>query len=143
MKRRSYRRLRAVCLAVIAVAVIGIIAGAVSGSPSPSNAASKTAPTPTATATPTIAAKGLVVRVAARHRHRRHRRHAVIPAPAATTPAVVAVTTPAGCYPLSDEGTCYEPGEYCRDDDEGMTGVAGDGESIICEYNDGLRWEPN
>ncbi len=23
-----------------------------------------------------------------------------------------------------------------------MTGVAGDGESIICEDNDGLRWEP-
>jgi hypothetical protein len=35
-----------------------------------------------------------------------------------------------------------EPGEYCRDSDQGVTGVAGDGESIICEDNDGLRWEP-
>jgi hypothetical protein len=60
------------------------------------------------------------------------------PAPAATTPAA----SPAGCYPLSDEGTCYEPGEYCRDADQGMRGVAGDGKSIICEDNDGLRWEP-
>jgi hypothetical protein len=46
------------------------------------------------------------------------------------------------CYPLSDEGTCYEPGEYCRDSDHGASGVAGDGEKIICEDNDGWRWEP-
>jgi hypothetical protein len=72
-------------------------------------------------------------------------------APASTTPAVTAApppttapaaTTPASCYPISDEGTCYEPGEYCRDDDRGTSGVAGDGESIVCEDNDGWRWEP-
>jgi hypothetical protein len=63
-------------------------------------------------------------------------------APAVAASAPVAPTTPAGCYPLSDEGTCYEPGEYCRDDDHGMSGVAGDGESIVCEDNDGWRWEP-
>ena len=45
------------------------------------------------------------------------------------------------CYPLSDEGTCYEPGEYCRDSDQGITGIAGDGKSIICEDNDGLCGE--
>jgi hypothetical protein len=138
MKRRTYSQLRAISLTVIAVALTGIVAGACSGGPSPSSAASTTTatstPTPTATATP--AAVGIV----ARHKHRR--RHHKAPAPAVTTPAVVAVTTPAGCYPLSDEGTCYEPGEYCRDDDEGMTGRAGDGETIICEDNDGLRWEP-
>ena len=55
--------------------------------------------------------------------------------PAAPQPA-------ASCYPISDEGTCYEPGEFCRDDDHGMTGLAGDGETIICEDNDGWRWEP-
>jgi hypothetical protein len=68
------------------------------------------------------------------------------PAPVQTTPAAAvpppASPTPAGCYPLSDEGTCYEPGEYCRDDDQGMSGVAGDGEAITCEDNDGWRWEP-
>ena len=58
--------------------------------------------------------------------------------PAASPPAA----SPASCHPLSDEDTCYEPGEYCRDSDQGMTGVAGDGASIICEDNDGLRWEP-
>ena len=50
--------------------------------------------------------------------------------------------TPASCHPLSDEGTCYEPGEYCRDSDHGASGVAGDGKRIVCEDNDGWRWEP-
>ena len=63
------------------------------------------------------------------------------PAPVETTPPP-APTTPADCSPDSDEGTCYEPGEYCRDDDHGVSGVAGDGEAIICEDNDGWRWEP-
>jgi hypothetical protein len=63
------------------------------------------------------------------------------PAPAETTPPPAA-STPAGCYPVSDEGTCYRPGEYCRDDDHGVPGVTGDGEAIICEDNDGWRWEP-
>jgi hypothetical protein len=72
--------------------------------------------------------------------------HAAAPAattPAAAPPAPAAPTTPTGCYPLSDEGTCYEPGEYCRDSDHGATGVAGDGETITCEDNDGWRWEPS
>lgn len=71
-------------------------------------------------------------------------------APAPTPSSSSTASTPStstspssSCYPLSDEGTCYEPGEYCRDSDAGTTGVAGDGESITCENNDGLRWEPN
>jgi hypothetical protein len=63
----------------------------------------------------------------------------VTPAHNATPPPSAA---PAGCYPLSDEGTCYEPGEYCRDSDHGMAGTAGDGEKIICADNDGWRWKP-
>jgi hypothetical protein len=59
--------------------------------------------------------------------------------PASTAPASAA---PAGCYPLTNGGNCYEPGEYCRTSDHGVSGVAGDGEAIICEYNDGWRWEP-
>lgn len=47
------------------------------------------------------------------------------------------------CSPISNEGTCYQPGEYCRNSDHGITGVAGNGESIICAYNNGWRWEPN
>jgi hypothetical protein len=63
---------------------------------------------------------------------------APVPPPPAASPAPAA-----GCYPLSDEGTCYEPGEFCRDDDHGVTGLAGDGETITCEDNDGWRWEPS
>jgi hypothetical protein len=47
-----------------------------------------------------------------------------------------------GCYPLSDENTCYQPGEFCRDDDHGVTGRTAAGETIICMDNDGWRWEP-
>lgn len=49
---------------------------------------------------------------------------------------------PPACYPLTSGGNCYEPGEYCPDRDHGLTGIAGDGEAIICEDNDGWRWEP-
>ncbi len=79
-------------------------------------------------------------------------RLAVAPAPAphSTQPATAPSSAPAStapkpqasCYPLSDEGTCYEPGEYCRDSDHGVVGLAGDGEQITCEDNDGWRWEP-
>jgi hypothetical protein len=46
------------------------------------------------------------------------------------------------CHPLSNSGTCYEPGEFCRSTDHGVRGVAGDGEAIECEDNNGWRWEP-
>lgn len=46
------------------------------------------------------------------------------------------------CYPLSNGGNCYEPGEYCRDLDHGASGLAGNGESITCIDRDGWRWEP-
>ena len=65
--------------------------------------------------------------------------------PAAPTSPATAPSPPptsASCHPLSNEGTCYEPGEFCRDSDHGASGVAGDGEKIICEDNDGWRWEP-
>ncbi len=63
------------------------------------------------------------------------------PPPQTTAPAA-APSTPSGCYPLTNGGKCYEPGEYCRNSDHGASGVAGDGEAIICEDNDGWRWEP-
>jgi hypothetical protein len=60
------------------------------------------------------------------------------PAPA-TSPSAA---SPSGCYPKTSSGHCYEPGEFCPHADAGMSGVAGDGEAIICENNNGLRWEP-
>jgi phosphatidylserine/phosphatidylglycerophosphate/cardiolipin synthase-like enzyme len=66
------------------------------------------------------------------------------PATTATTPSAppTASPAPAGCTPIDDEGGCYEPGEYCRDDDHGATGRAGDGETITCEDESGTwYWE--
>jgi hypothetical protein len=60
----------------------------------------------------------------------------------AATPIPTPTPTPTGCYPLTSSGNCYEPGEYCSNADHGMSGVAGDGESIVCEDNNGWRWEP-
>jgi hypothetical protein len=57
--------------------------------------------------------------------------------------AVPSAPAPTGCHPLTNSGNCYEPGEYCRDDDHGASGVAGDGEAITCEDNNGWRWEPS
>ena len=66
----------------------------------------------------------------------------VAAAPPATAPPAPPPATPAGCYPLTNSGTCYEPGEFCRTTDHGRTGRAGNGEAIVCEYNNGWRWEP-
>lgn len=64
------------------------------------------------------------------------------PSGAVAVAATSSPAAPAGCHPLSDKGTCYEPGEFCRTADHGMSGVAGDGKAITCEDNDGWRWEP-
>lgn len=65
-------------------------------------------------------------------------------APAPTSQAAPAPTTQQAapsCYPTTSGGNCYEPGEYCPKADHGMSGVAGDGKSIICRDNNGWRWE--
>lgn len=77
---------------------------------------------------------------------------AVHPPPAAPSspphPAPPPATAPpppppaATCHPLTNSGKCYEPGEFCRESDAGVIGLAGDGETIKCENNNGLRWEP-
>jgi hypothetical protein len=69
------------------------------------------------------------------------------PAPAQTTPAAApppppASAAPAACHPLTNGGNCYEPGEFCRSADHDASGVAGDGEAITCQDNNGWRWEP-
>jgi hypothetical protein len=70
------------------------------------------------------------------------------PVPAQTTPAAAppppppASAAPVSCTPLTNGGNCYEPGEFCRNADHGASGVAGNGEAITCEDNDGWRWEP-
>jgi hypothetical protein len=78
----------------------------------------------------------------ARHIRTPRRTPATSPTPVPSPTPVAQPSTAASCYPLSNEGTCYEPGEFCRDSDHGATGLAGDGEKIECEDNDGWRWEP-
>jgi len=115
---------------VVVISAVGGSGSAGPGSPSPSVPA-------TGVAQASGVASAVTPTPARTHRHRKHhhRRHHVIATP---TPA----PTPAGCYPTAASGNCYEPGEFCASADAGMTGVAGDGERIICEDNNGLRWEP-
>ncbi len=63
--------------------------------------------------------------------------------PVTAAPAAPPATGPGGCGPLSNEGNCYEPGQFCRNSDHGASGVAGDGKPITCRNNDGWRWEPS
>jgi cardiolipin synthase A/B len=64
------------------------------------------------------------------------------PAAPTPTPTPTPRPTPSSCHPKTSSGNCYEAGEYCSSADHGMSGVAGDGELIVCENNDGWRWEP-
>ena len=141
------------------VFIIGIAAAASSSSSStPAATSSLIVKTPTATASPTATKTATAPRTAttappttpappATQAQTAAAVQRTAPStPAQTTsaapPAPPASTAPASCYPLSNEGTCYEPGEFCRKADHGKSGVAGDGKAIECEDNDGWRWEP-
>lgn len=123
-------------LVIALLILIGAIANACSGSSTPvsqplDTGSTSASPSPLTT-TPTTKPSPIATR-----RHHRHHHHYYTSAPPTAIPP-----PPVGCHPLSNEGTCYQPGEFCRDSDHGATGVAGDGETIICEDNDGWRWEP-
>ena len=129
----------AVVLVVVVVAAIGAIANACSSPAQPAGNNPLAASTTTASASPTPSPSTTAHHARHRRHHKRHHHHRAAPtAPVATHSAPAQPS----CYPLSDEGTCYEPGEFCRHSDEGASGVAGDGERIECEDNDGWRWEP-
>lgn len=69
-------------------------------------------------------------------------RTSAAPAPTTRAPQPVKTTTQKpSCYPLTDSGNCYKPGEYCRSSDHGATGIDAEGNPIKCEDNDGWRWE--
>jgi hypothetical protein len=165
MKKSPTALIRGVGAAFLLAAITGIAgcgsggsrpvasnSSAVSATPTPSATA-----TPTATPTPTVAPSSAPARAAP----------PVVTTPPRTTAAVkpkaVVKTAPAapptvqaapspprtaapapvpGCHPLTNGGSCYEPGEYCRKADHGVTGVAGDGKTITCEDDNGWRWEP-
>jgi len=139
-------------IAGISLVLTGLTAcasvGAPPATPGGSSLASAVLGSPTAATTPTAGKSSVTKRKSATKRrkssHAKPRVSTAAPAqePPSTQAAPPQPTTPAGCYPLSNEGTCYEPGEYCRESDHGVTGRAGDGETIVCTDNDGWRWEP-
>jgi hypothetical protein len=47
------------------------------------------------------------------------------------------------CCPLTNSGNCYKPGEYCRIADHSKHGIDANGKSIVCEDDNGWRWEPS
>ena len=64
------------------------------------------------------------------------------PPPAPPTTAPAPPPQPAAAIPLSQQRQLLRAGRVLPRKRRGMTGVAGDGETIICEDNNGLRWEP-
>ena len=107
---------------------------------SPSPAVTTTsAPAPATSAPPkTTAAAPVQTYVATVHT-------SAAPAPVHTTEAPQPVQTTAqqqSCYPLTNGGNCYKPGEFCRSSDHGKSGIDAEGNPIKCEDNDGWRWEP-
>jgi hypothetical protein len=147
--RKALTRVLACCGLVF---VIGITAGC--GSPSSATpvttASSLVARAPAGTPSPAVtkaatAAQTVTTAPSTQAQTTAAAQGAAPSTPARTTtapPAPRPSTAPASCYPLSNEGTCYEPGEFCRKSDHGESGVAGDGKAIKCEDNDGWRWEP-
>jgi hypothetical protein len=129
------------CLAALVVAVIviiGVIVNACSGPGTPADQPLPPAPPVATSVSSPGPAPAAAVPSPTPTRHHRKRRHRHRHAP---PPATVPPPQPA-CYPLTNGGNCYEPGEFCRQSDAGAYGVAGDGEKIRCEDNNGLRWEP-
>lgn len=69
-------------------------------------------------------------------------RAAAIPVPPATRTRSYSpppTHAAAACYPKTNSGNCYEPGEFCRKSDHGASGLAGDGKRITCVLS-GSRW---
>jgi hypothetical protein len=67
-----------------------------------------------------------------------------VAAPPTTSTIAAPPTTaaPTGCYPLTEDASCYRAGEFCPDSDHETTGRAGNGATITCEDDNGWRWEP-
>ena len=133
--------------AIVMTFAVGCASSATPGAPKSSGIATSSAASASAHTTPPAAHKATVKSTA-------HTAAPVVssapaatyvapPQPKAAPPQTTAAPPPqAGCYPLTNGGNCYEPGEFCRTSDHGVTGVAGDGKAIKCEYNNGWRWEP-
>jgi hypothetical protein len=125
-----------VIIYAIVLLLIGVSIGS-SGKTTTNTAASKPGPAATDTIFKTLPGPTVKVTIT-RSAPTRTVTVTVSPSPPPGQPASPPSSAVAGggavggsCHPLSNEGTCYEPGEFCRD-----------GKTIICKDNDGWRWEP-
>lgn len=117
------------------------VAGATSSSPAPASSQAAapttavTTPAPVTSAAPQTTAAAAVPVYTSAAAVRTTQQTSKAPQPVQTT-------AQASCYPLTNGGNCYKPGEFCRTSDHGVTGIDANGDAIKCEDNDGWRWEP-
>lgn len=156
-RRGKVAAVSGVSLGLLAIIIIGSATGGSSsnapGAPTAvATSSAPTMPTPTAMVTVTVTP---TPHPSATPTHMPTPTHSAYVAPTHTAapthhayvaPTHIAAPAPTqapapSCYPQTSSGHCYEPGEFCPAKDQGMSGVAGDGKSITCEDNNGLRWE--
>lgn len=125
----------AVAGAFVVIAAAGVTAGCGTGHPADVSSAPASASAPGPSVAPAVTPSAAAPSPSPSY-------SPVAPAVPGPPPTVAQNPPAASCYPLTSGGNCYEPGEYCRKSDHGASGVAGDGKSIVCENNDGWRWEP-
>lgn len=147
MSQKKQRDAGRGCLAIVMLMIVG---GMSSACRSSDTSTSQPVPPPSAAAVASPSSGGAATPSPA-HTHRpHHHRAAVTPSPVHTrrhthrhvTPSKTGSAPRSACHPLTNSGKCYEPGEFCRNSDHGVSGVAGNGENIRCEDNNGWRWEP-
>lgn len=153
-RQRKILSVSGVSAGLLALIIIG---AAAAPSSTPSQQTGATTPTPAATqavpvatqttsptpspATTTAAPTRTVTTTRAAPTHRAPTTQAAPTHTVATTQAPPPPPTSAtGCYPKTSSGNCYRAGEFCPARDHYATGVAGNGESIVCEDDNGWRW---
>lgn len=135
---------RARILLMVAVLSAGVLAGCNSTAGTTGSTSAPTVVSSTSAATHRAAAAAHHKKHQRRHHKRHHAAATPTPTPTPTHHHRRHVSAPVvqQCTPLTNGGNCYEPGEFCRNSDHGVSGVAGNGERIRCEDNNGWRWEP-
>jgi hypothetical protein len=117
-----------------------------SAAPSPaSSSPSSPSASPVATQTTAVAAAPAPTSAAPIRTSAAPIRTSAAPAPTTEAPQppqpVQTTAQSQGCYPLTNSGNCYKPGEFCRTSDHNETGIDAEGDQIKCEDNNGWRWE--
>jgi cytoskeletal protein RodZ len=119
-----------------------VLAGASTSPATVSQSAASTTPTATTSARPRVITQKSATSRASTAKASATKKAAPEAQPTHSATHSAAAAAPAECTPKTNAGNCYKAGEFCRTADRGTTGIAGNGEAIKCEDNDGWRWEP-